>query len=293
VREAAFARNIKIMGDVPIYVAADSADVWANRSLFQLDDRGEPAFVAGVPPDYFSETGQRWGNPLYDWEKMRSTSYRWWVARIRANLRFADMLRLDHFRGFAAYWEIPASERTAINGRWVPGPGRALFDAIRKQLGDVPLVAEDLGFITDEVHELRLAIDIPGMKILQFGFSNLDSPHLPHRFEAETVVYTGTHDNDTARGWFETAPAAERDLACEYLGCDSAAFADALMRAAYASVAETAIVPVQDILNLGSDARMNRPGAKSDNWSWRMHPGALDADHANHMRRLAEITGRV
>jgi 4-alpha-glucanotransferase len=293
VREAAYARKIKIMGDVPIYVAGDSADVWANRSLFQLDENGEPRFVAGVPPDYFSETGQRWGNPLYDWDKMRSQNFRWWVARIRANLRFADMLRLDHFRGFAAYWEIPAAERTAMNGRWVPGPGRALFDAIRTAVGDVPLVAEDLGFITAEVHELRRAIDIPGMKILQFGFSHVDSPHLPHRYEPETVVYTGTHDNDTARGWYETAPDAERALALEYLGCDSREFADTLMRAAYTSIAETAIVPVQDILNLGSDARMNRPGAKSDNWSWRMETSALGEPDAVRMRRLAEITGRV
>jgi 4-alpha-glucanotransferase len=293
VREAAYARKIKIMGDVPIYVAGDSADVWANRNLFQLDENGEPRFVAGVPPDYFSETGQRWGNPLYDWDKMRSQSFRWWVARIRANLRFADMLRLDHFRGFAAYWEIPASERTAMNGRWVPGPGRALFDAIRSAIGDVPLVAEDLGFITPEVHELRRAIEIPGMKILQFGFSHVDSPHLPHRYEPETVVYTGTHDNDTARGWYESAPEPERALAREYLGCESIEFADTLMRAAYTSVAETAIVPMQDILDLGSDARMNRPGAKSDNWSWRMEPGALSDRDAKRMRRLAEITGRV
>jgi 4-alpha-glucanotransferase len=293
VREAAYARKIKIMGDVPIYVAGDSADVWANRSLFQLDDNGEPRLVAGVPPDYFSETGQRWGNPLYDWDKMRSQNFRWWVARIRANLRFADMLRLDHFRGFAAYWEIRASERTAMNGRWVPGPGRALFDAIRNAVGDVPLVAEDLGFITAEVHELRRAIDIPGMKILQFGFSHVDSPHLPHRYEPETVVYTGTHDNDTARGWYETAPEEELALAREYLGCEGSEFAETLMRAAYTSVAETAIVPVQDILDLGSDARMNRPGAKSDNWSWRMGSGALTGADATRMRRLAEITGRV
>ncbi|HEX3581721.1 MAG TPA: 4-alpha-glucanotransferase [Thermoanaerobaculia bacterium] len=293
VREAAYARKIRIMGDVPIYVAGDSADVWANRNLFQLDENGEPRFVAGVPPDYFSETGQRWGNPLYDWDKMRSQNFRWWVARIRANLRFADMLRLDHFRGFAAYWEVAASEKTAMNGRWVPGPGRALFDAIRDAIGDVPLVAEDLGFITAEVHELRRAIEIPGMKILQFGFSHVDSPHLPHRYEPETVAYTGTHDNDTARGWYDTAPAAERALAHEYLGCASDGFSDSLMRAAFTSVAETAIVPVQDILDLGSDARMNRPGAKSDNWSWRMEPGALTSRDATKMRRLAEITGRV
>jgi 4-alpha-glucanotransferase len=293
VREAAFARGIQIMGDVPIYVACDSADVWANRNLFLLDDLGEPTVVAGVPPDYFSATGQRWGNPLYDWDKMRSTNFRWWVARIRANLRFADIIRLDHFRGFAAYWEIPASEATAIHGRWLPGPGRALFDAVRAAIGDIPLVAEDLGFITEEVHELRNAIGVPGMKILQFGFGQIDSPHLPHRYDSETVVYTGTHDNDTARGWYEHASKDERELASEYLGCEAADVAWGLTRAAYTSVAETAITPAQDILNLGSDARMNRPGATADNWAWRMKPGALTRENALRLRRLAEITGRV
>jgi 4-alpha-glucanotransferase len=293
VREVAFARGIQIMGDVPIYVACDSADVWANRNLFLLNERGEPTVVAGVPPDYFSATGQRWGNPLYDWDRMRATNFRWWVARIRANLRFADVIRLDHFRGFAAYWEIPASEATAIHGRWLPGPGRALFDAVRAAVGEVPLVAEDLGFITEEVHELRNAIGVPGMKILQFGFGQVDSPHLPHRYDCETVVYTGTHDNDTARGWFEHASAEERSLAAEYLGCEADDVSCALTRAAYTSVAEMAITPVQDILNLGSEARMNRPGATHDNWAWRMKPGALTREHATTLRRLAEITGRV
>src|SRR5207237_996448 len=195
VREAADARHIRVMGDVPIYVAADSADVWANRDLFQLDENGEPMVVAGVPPDYFSATGQRWGNPLYRWDLMRQEHYRWCVTRIRASLRFAALIRIDHFRGFAAYWEIPASEPTAIHGRWMPGPGRALFDAIRDSLGDVPLVAEDLGFITPEVHELRRAIGVPGMKILQFAFGQVNSPHLPHCYDPATVVYTGTHDN--------------------------------------------------------------------------------------------------
>jgi 4-alpha-glucanotransferase len=278
---------------VPIYVACDSVDVWAHRELFQLDERGEPTVVAGVPPDYFSATGQRWGNPLYRWELMRETQYRWWVSRVRANLRMADVVRLDHFRGFAAYWEIPASEPTAIHGRWMPGPGLALFDALRKSLGGLPLVAEDLGFITPEVEELRSATGLPGMKILQFAFSQIDSPHLPHRYERNAVVYTGTHDNDTARGFFEHAPPADRELARFYLGDDCHDFAAALIRAAYTSVADTAIVPVQDILSLGSEARMNRPGAENDNWSWRLRPGALTRDHAERLRRLAEITGRL
>ncbi|MGH9421286.1 MAG: 4-alpha-glucanotransferase, partial [Thermoanaerobaculia bacterium] len=197
VRAAAHARGIRIMGDVPIYVAADSADVWTNREIFQLGENGEPDVVAGVPPDYFSETGQRWGNPLYRWDLIGRTNYRWWVARIRAALRFADMIRVDHFRGFEAYWEIPAGEPTAIHGRWMPGPGRAIFDAIRDALGDLPIVAEDLGFITKEVHALRNAIGIPGMKILQFAFAQTNSAHLPHCYDPMTVVYTGTHDNDT------------------------------------------------------------------------------------------------
>jgi 4-alpha-glucanotransferase len=293
VRQAAVARGIEIMGDVPIYVAGDSADVWANREVFQLDENGEPTVVAGVPPDYFSETGQRWGNPLSRWELMRERRFRWWVARIRAALRFADILRLDHFRGFAAYWEIPANESTAVHGQWKPGPGRALFDAIRAAIGDVVLVAEDLGHITEEVHELRLAIGVAGMKILQFGFSAVDSPHLPHHYEPHTVVYTGTHDNDTARGWFESASAAEQSLVREYLGCEAENVAWGLTRAAYASVAETAIVPVQDVLNLGSEGRMNMPGASSGNWSWRMRPESLTGEHATRLKRLGTITGRV
>lgn len=294
VRRAADARGIEIMGDVPIYVACDSADVWANRHLFQLDDRGAPTVVAGVPPDYFSETGQRWGNPLYRWDALRETRYRWWVSRIRAALRFADVVRMDHFRGFAAYWEIPAHEPTAMHGRWVPGPGKALFDAIRSALGGLPLVAEDLGFITPEVHELRKAIGIPGMRILQFAFQQPNSNHLPHCYSPETVVYTGTHDNDTARGWYENAGEAERAAAALYLGLTSADDAAwTLIRAAFTSVAQTAIVPVQDILALGSEARMNMPGAEKDNWSWRLRPGALTGEHAGRVRRLGKASGRV
>ncbi len=296
VREAAAARHVRIMGDVPIYVAGDSADVWSNRELFQLDPNGQPIVVAGVPPDYFSATGQRWGNPLYRWDVLRATRYRWWVSRIRASLRFADIVRLDHFRGFAAYWEIPASEPTAVHGRWMPGPGKALFDAIRESLGELPLVAEDLGFITPEVHALRHAIGVPGMKILQFAFAQVNSPHLPHSYEPLTVVYTGTHDNDTARGWFENADDEEQQRARLYLGLagiDDEPVDWAFIRAAYTSVAQTAIVPVQDILGLGSEARMNRPGASSDNWAWRLRAGALTREHATRLRRLAEISGRV
>ncbi|HEX2123788.1 MAG TPA: 4-alpha-glucanotransferase [Thermoanaerobaculia bacterium] len=293
VRAAAHARGLRIVGDVPIYVAWDSADVWAHRSLFELDEKGHPTVVAGVPPDYFSTTGQRWGNPLYRWDAMRESGYRWWIARMKTNLRFADIVRLDHFRGFVAYWEIPASEPTAVHGRWMPGPGIELFDAIRNALGELPLVAEDLGFITQDVHDLRDAAGLPGMRVLQFGFGQDDSPHLPHRYAERTVAYTGTHDNDTARGWFTSAGAEEREAARTYLGCDGDSVAGCLIRAAYTSVAETSIVPVQDILDLGSDARMNRPGAEKDNWSWRMLPGALTREHAERLKRLAELTGRV
>jgi 4-alpha-glucanotransferase len=294
IREAAVARDIRVMGDVPIYVAGDSADVWANREIFQLDEKGEPVVVAGVPPDYFSATGQRWGNPLYRWDVIREKKYRWWVSRFRAALRFADMVRVDHFRGFEAYWEIPAHEPTAIHGQWVPGPGRALFDAVRDKLGDLPLIAEDLGHITAEVQELRRAIGVPGMKILQFAFSKVNSPHLPHCYDPMTVVYTGTHDNDTARGWFMHATPEERQLAEAYLGVDGQGPIEwALIRAAFTSVAQTAVVPVQDILGLGSEARMNRPGDGDENWSWRYLPGALTPAHAEQVRRLAEITGRL
>jgi len=294
VREAAHDRGIRIMGDVPIYVACDSADVWGARELFQLDDDGQPSVVAGVPPDYFSATGQRWGNPLYRWDVLRETGYRWWVSRIHANLQLADIVRLDHFRGFAAYWEIPAAESTAMHGRWMPGPGRALFDAIKTDLGELPLVAEDLGFITPEVNELRRSIGIPGMRILQFAFGQVDSPHLPHRYDRDTVVYTGTHDNDTARGWYENAPAEERRVAETYLGGNATTIAWSMIRTLFTSVAYTAIVPVQDILGLGSDARMNRPGAGAGgNWSWRLTAGALTRERAAALRRLAHVTGRI
>lgn len=293
VRDAAHERGIRIVGDVPIYVASDSADVWANQELFQLGPDGQPTVVAGVPPDYFSKTGQRWGNPLYRWDVMRENGFRWWVARVKTNLRFADLVRLDHFRGFAAYWEIPASEPTAILGRWMPGPGLALFEAIRKELGELPLIAEDLGFITADVLELRRAIGVPGMRILQFGFGQDHSPHLPHRYDPQTVAYTGTHDNDTARGWFDTADDDERERALIYLGAtDADDLPWNLIRAAYTSVADIAIVPVQDILGLDSDARMNTPGKEIDNWSWRLHPSALTREHSEKLRQLGVISGR-
>jgi len=280
------------MGDVPIYTAGDSADVWARPDLFLLDADGRPVVVAGVPPDYFSATGQRWGNPLYDWDKLKEESYAWWIARIRANLRMVDILRLDHFRGFVAYWEIPAHEPTAVNGRWVPGPGHSFFNALQQALGQLPLVAEDLGFITADVDELRLSVGLPGMRILQFAFDEEDSPHLPHNYEMKAVVYTGTHDNYTARGWFASATPQQRELASTYLGCAAGEIETGLIRAAYASVADTAIVPMQDILGVGSEGRMNRPGEVVGNWSWRIVQSQMDAAPGEMLRLLSRATGR-
>jgi 4-alpha-glucanotransferase len=291
-RGAAHARGIRIVGDVPVYAAHDSADAWSHRELFHLDAAGKPTVVAGVPPDYFSADGQRWGNPLYRWDVMAADSYAWWISRVRANLRMVDILRLDHFRAFAAYWEIAASEPTAKNGRWVAGPGRALFDALRTALGDLPLVAEDLGFITKDVDELRIGAGLPGMKILQFAFDDADSPHLPHRYECNTVVYTGTHDNDTARGWYEKASEEARAAARTYLGCAGEEIARGMIHAAYTSVANTAIVPLQDVLGAGSEARMNRPGEGKGNWAWRFRDGALTPSAAAELKELARVTGR-
>jgi 4-alpha-glucanotransferase len=293
IRTAAHERAIRIVGDVPIYTAADSADVWSRPEMFRLEATGAPTAVAGVPPDYFSETGQRWGNPLYDWDRMKEDSYSWWISRVQANLRLVDILRLDHFRGFAAYWEVPAKETTAVNGRWVEGPGRHFFDALRKALGDLPLVAEDLGFITADVDELRLSAGLPGMRVLQFAFAEEDSPHLPHNYDPRTVVYTGTHDNDTARGWFANLPAYQRELVRIYLGSGPEEIEWALIRSAYTSVADMAIVPLQDIVGAGSEGRMNRPGLGAGNWQWRFTREALDRAPADRLHALARTSGRA
>jgi 4-alpha-glucanotransferase len=293
VRAAARARGISILGDLPMYVAHDSADVWSHPELFDLAPDGSPRAVSGVPPDYFSATGQRWGTPLYRWDAAAAEGYRWWIDRFRANLRLADAIRVDHFRGFASFWSIPASEPTAAGGRWQPGPGEPLFEAAREALGSLPFVAEDLGVITPEVDELRRALALPGMKVLQFGFSRDDDPHMPHRHVPRSVVYTGTHDNDTSRGWFESAPEAERRRAVDYLGVREPDVAWAFIRAAFASVAETAIIPMQDALELGSVARFNTPGQTAGNWRWRMTDGAFGPELADRLRALAEATGRA
>jgi len=274
-REHAHQRGIQIIGDIPIFIAYDSADVWANPTLFQLDEAGQPTVVAGVPPDYFSPTGQLWGNPLYRWNVLKATGYDWWIARFRATLRQVDIVRLDHFRGFAGYWEIPAGSPTAETGRWVSGPGDELLLAVKDALGELPIIAEDLGEITPDVIELRDKFDLPGMKILQFSFSGPDNAFLPHSYPTNCVTYTGTHDNDTARGWYESAPEHERDFALRYLQTDAHGFAWELIRAAWSSVAVFAIAPMQDFLNLGAEARMNYPSTLGGNWTWRMEGKAL------------------
>jgi 4-alpha-glucanotransferase len=291
-REAA-ARGIRILGDIPIYVAPDSADVWANQELFQLDEQGRQTAQAGVPPDYFSATGQLWGNPLYRWDVLERDGFRWWIDRVRANLRLCDAMRVDHFRGFAGYWSVPAGEKTAIGGQWVPGPGAGPFRAIRSALGELPLVAEDLGVITEDVKALLAELGLPGMRVLQFGFFNDDSLHLPHRHAPGTVVYTGTHDNDTSRGWWASLDEDSRTRAVEYLGCTGEEIEWTLIHAAYESVAQWAIVPMQDVLGLESGARMNTPSRSDGNWVWRLPPEGLRGREAERLARLAHLTGRA
>jgi 4-alpha-glucanotransferase len=287
--------GIRIIGDVAIFISFDSADVWTHPDMFYLDGDLQPQFVAGVPPDAFSETGQRWGNPLYRWDVLRRRAYDWWVQRMRWALQTCDIVRLDHFRGFEKYWEIPASEPTAVHGRWVEGPGDDLFHALQRELGKLPLIAEDLGFITPEVHALRRRLEIPGMRVMQFGFGNPGAHiYLPHRFEANTVVYTGTHDNDTIVGWWRTwATQQEREAVAAYLGADGTAIHWAFIRAAETSVADLCVIPLQDVLGLDSEARMNVPSRADGNWSWRYAPGTLQPELAASLRTLAEVSDRL
>ena len=292
-RREAQRRSIALFGDVQIYVPLDCADVETHRELFALDAEGRPLEVAGVPPDFFSQTGQLWGYPLYRWDRMAEDGYAWWIERLRAAFRLTDIVRLDHFRAFAAYWAVPAGETTAVNGRWRPGPGRKLFDAVRKSLGRVPLVAEDLGTITPDVKRLLAKLGLPGMKVLQFAFSEADSQYLPHRHLPNAVVYTGTHDNDTTRGWWETLDPDARARANDYLGTTGAEIEWDLIRAAYASVADRAIVPLQDVFGLGSEARMNTPAEAKGNWSWRAREENFANDRNARLRRLAELCGRL
>jgi 4-alpha-glucanotransferase len=305
VKTAAHERGIRILGDLPIFVSHDSADVWAHPELFHLSADGNPAKVAGVPPDYFSATGQLWGNPLYRWDVLARSGYAWWIERFRATLRQVDLVRLDHFRGFEAYWEIPAGEPTAQNGHWVKGPGAALFEALERALGKLPVVAEDLGVITPEVATLRDRFGFPGMAILQFawGSDSQANDFLPYNYQRNLVVYTGGHDNDTTVGWWtagvgdstrsEAEVQKERDFCLRYLGTDGREIHWDFVRAVLASAANTAVVPVQDLLGLGSEARMNLPGRLGGNWTFRYEPGALDDKVAARLRVLTETYGRA
>lgn len=293
VREAARQRGIGLIGDLPIFVAHDSAEVWAHPDLFHLDRRGRPTVVAGVPPDYFSATGQRWGNPLYRWPAHRRDGFAWWKARLRRSFTMFDLVRVDHFRGFAAYWQIPADEPTAVKGRWVPAPGRQLFDSCLEEFDSLPVIAEDLGVITEDVEELRDRYGFPGMQVLQFGFG-FDSDHHPDVIRENALVYTGTHDNDTTMGWYSDEDyEEEHSAALEYLESDGTEFNWDLIRAAMESPAAAAIIPLQDLLGLGSEARMNTPGVPSGNWTWRVTWDQITPDIVDRLRRLAEETGRA
>lgn len=295
-RSYAGSKGVEILGDAPIFVALDSSDVWANRELFQLNKDGKPKAVAGVPPDYFSADGQLWGNPLYDWKAHQDTKFAWWIDRIKANLEFYDIVRLDHFRGFESYWSVPAKETTARNGTWIECPGLELFTAIHAACPDAKLVAEDLGVITREVNALRAATGLPGMAVLQFAFDgDADNAYLPHNYSRNTVAYSGTHDNDTTLGWYREAGEKTQDHVRRYLTASGDEVAWDLVRAAIKSSALMAVVPLQDLMSLGSEARLNTPGAPMGNWQWRYSPEQLDALQGNsaaYLKDLLELYGR-
>jgi 4-alpha-glucanotransferase len=294
VHDYARLKGITILGDVPIFVAYDSADAWSHPELFHINENGLPTVVAGVPPDYFSTTGQLWGNPLYKWSTHEQTGYAWWLERVRASLRLFDILRLDHFRGFAGYWEVPYGDPTAEHGRWVKGPGASLFDAILKEFGDLPIIAEDLGEITPDVFELRDLFHLPGMKIFQFAFwSDPDDPFMPHNYPVNCVAYSGTHDNDTTLGWYKSAPEKEQDMCRRYLGRSGQDISWDVLRVVWSSVAMISIAPMQDLLSLDSSARMNFPGRASGNWSWRMPANAMTPALQSRMKELNFLYSRM
>ena len=293
VREYAHDRGVRIIGDLPIYCASHSADVWVNPQLFELDADLQPTVVAGVPPDYFSETGQLWGNPLYRWPAHAAEHYAWWIARMRSALRHADIVRIDHFRGFAGYWEVPAQAATAIDGQWRAGPGVALFEAMREALGELPIIAEDLGTITGDVIQLREELGLPGMAVLQFAFGGgSDNAYLPHNLGRNTICYTGTHDNDTSRGWFTAAPDHERDAVRVYLKTDGSEIQWDLIHAASMSVAALAVYPMQDVLGLGSEARMNVPSHARAQWRWRFSWDQVAPWQAERLATIGTAHGR-
>lgn len=287
-------KGIQIVGDAPIFVAYDSADVWANPGLFYLNEDGSPKVIAGVPPDYFSETGQRWGNPLYDWPAMKKNGYAWWMSRLQAIFTQVDIVRLDHFRGFEAYWEIPAEEETAVIGQWVKGPGLDFFQTMQQKMGELPIIAEDLGVITPEVEEMRDTFDFPGMKILQFAFGGeKNSSFLPHTFVHNCVVYTGTHDNETTVGWYRNASLAEQDHVRRYTASSGHDIAWDLIRLAFSSVADMAVIPLQDHMKLDNSARMNFPGKASGYWQWRFTPEMLTGEIQMRLVEMTELYGRL
>lgn len=294
-RSYAHQKGIQIIGDAPIFVAHDSADVWCNQHLFQLDETGKPLCVAGVPPDYFSKTGQRWGNPLYKWERLKEDGYGWWIARLKNDLGLYDQVRIDHFRGFEAFWEIPASHKTAVKGSWRKCPGEDFFERIKESLGRLPIIAEDLGVITPEVESLRDRFGFPGMKILQFAFEGgAGNLYLPHNYIPNSIVYTGTHDNDTTLGWFSALSAEQQERVALYLNCNCRGdeVVTAMIRGALGSVARYAIVPLQDLLRLDSTARMNIPGSPSGNWGWRYTYGMLNENSAEELLYFTRMYGR-
>ncbi len=291
-RAAAHERGIAIVGDVPIYVARHSADTWTHRRLFEVDADGQPAAVAGVPPDDFSDEGQLWGNPLYRWPQMRRDDFTWWVDRIACQAARCDHLRLDHFRGFVGYWRVAGDATTARDGRWVAGPGRALFDTLERRLGSLSLIAEDLGVITEDVKVLRRQLAFPGTRVLQFGFGEATSEHAPHNLPTDVIVYSGTHDNDTTRGWFETLSTTVQKRVLNYTGGRRRTIAWDVIRVGYTSRAAAAIVPLQDVLGLATAARMNTPGTVQNNWRWRLQPGSLRLATAHRLRTLVALSGR-
>lgn len=288
--------GVNIIGDIPIYVAHDSADVWANPEIFALDAvTGAVALMAGVPPDYFSSTGQLWGNPVYNWEELEKQDFEWWVLRFEAILDYVDIIRIDHFRGFEAYWTVPFGETTAVNGEWIAAPGAALFETIKKRFGKLPILAEDLGVITDQVVALRDQFGFPGMRVLQFAFgSGADNPFLPFNYIHNAVVYTGTHDNDTTAGWFDSATDVEKQNLLTYLGgISSHGISWDVIRLALSSTANQALIPLQDVLGLGTEARMNFPGTVAGNWTWRYLPDVLTPELSDRLRNLTSIYGRA
>jgi len=293
VKQYASSRGVRIIGDMPIFLAEDSVDVWTNPNLFKMTADRRPRVVAGVPPDYFSPTGQRWGNPVYEWSAHQSEGFSWWLQRVRGTIKHVDLIRLDHFRGFVACWEIPAEAATAETGNWMPSPGAELLEVLQRELDGLPLIAEDLGVITPEVDALRQRFHLPGMRILQFAFGGaIERRFLPHNFENPTVVYPGTHDNDTTVGWYHQLSMSERDYFCRYLGCDGSDPAWDLIRAAWSSVAILAVAPVQDLLALGNEGRMNRPGTATGNWRWRMSGRDEDTVWVPRLKELTELYER-